>query len=485
MFEAVDYERDKALGFGRFKRACSRGALFPLQCVEPMTAAIWIRLVLFLLVSLVLLGGVRWYQRARQPSAEWARKLLHLGVGLLALVMPFLFHEIWPVLVVGLVYTLALALLRFGRLLREGPGQVLHSVSRTSLGEFSFVFAMCLIFLLAGDNTILYVIPLMILATADVAAAVVGVQYGRVRYDSEEGRLKSVEGSVAFFVVAFFCVHVPLLLFTNIGRLESLLLAAILAFMVMLAEAVSWNGLDNLIVPVVSFILLRWLIDETAAELALHLVVIVALASLVRVWRKRTTLAADALMGAVIFGYVVWVIGGWRWLLPPVLVFSTYTFLSQKIVPGLERVFHVRVLLAVSSGALVWLTLYTVLRTPQLFYAFVAALAANLSIITLVRQKHAAPATSPTELLARNCANGALILLPSTLVMAGFTLMAPVNFLLGLLAVLAAIGSFYIFQPSIEAYPVDLMRWLRQALAAGLSSVLPLAPLLLDASYFA
>lgn len=441
---------------------------------------VWIRLILVLTTSVLLLGAVRWYQRVRQPSAEWARKLLHLGVGFVALLMPSLFEEVWPVLVVGAFYVLTLAVLRFGHGLREGPGQVLYSVSRNSLGEFSFVFAMCLIFVLARERMVLYVIPLMILATADVAAALVGVEYGHRRYDSEEGRLKSVEGSFAFFVVAFFCVHIPLLLFTDIGRLESLLLAAILAFIVMLSEAVSWNGLDNLVIPVISFVLLRWLIAETALELALHLVVIAGLAALVRVWRKHTTLAADALMAAVIFGYVVWAIGGWRWLLPPLLVFCTYTALSQRAADAVQRLFHVKVLLAVGSAPLVWLTLYTALRTPQLFYAFTAALAANLSIITLVRQKHAAPATSSTELLLWNCANGALILLPSTLVMAGFTLTALANFLLGLLTVLTATGIFYCVQPSIEAYPVDLSRWLRQTLAAGLCSAFPLAPLLLS-----
>ena len=52
---------------------------------------------------------------------------------------------------------------------------------------------------------------------ADAVAALIGIRYGTLQYQTTEGT-KSVEGSVAFFFVAFLSVLVPLLVFTEVDR---------------------------------------------------------------------------------------------------------------------------------------------------------------------------------------------------------------------------------------------------------------------------
>jgi phytol kinase len=83
------------------------------------------------------------------------------------------------------------------------------------------------VFWLSPDDPLLFVIPMLVLSLADAVAALIGISYGRLRYESTDG-IKSAEGSAAFFCAAFFSVHVPLLLFTQVGRAETLLISLVL-----------------------------------------------------------------------------------------------------------------------------------------------------------------------------------------------------------------------------------------------------------------
>lgn len=435
----------------------------------------WFRLGFVLFVMCTLLLALRAYQVRSHPEPELVRKLFHLGGGLISLSFPWVFQEPWPVLLVGLLAAGAFAGLRTIPPLKSGMGQVLYGVERESLGEFFFLASVCLLFYFARGNKFLYVVPLLVLILADAVAALVGKQYGRVLYWSAEGE-KSAEGSLSFFVAAFFCVHIPLLLWTGVGRAESLLIAANIGVLVMLAEAIAWRGVDNLFIPLFSFVLLGFFWEQTATDLTAHLGVLLGLALLVRLWRNRTTLSDDALCGAVLFGYLVWTLADWHWLLPPLILFVTYTALSKKTMLDPIRLFNVRVLLGIASAALFWLFLYWSLEQPVFFYPYVAALSANLSIIALVRARHAAPQASLGGLLAINGGKGALILIPSLLAADGLTMSFFENLAVGMMAIFLATAYFCAVQPALETYPINLPRWIRQSILVGVTSVICLAP---------
>src|SRR5439155_15300388 len=120
-----------------------------------------------------------------------------------------------------------------------------------SLGEVYFPIAVAVLFVLylqeppepRARRLVLYCVPVLLLTLADALAALVGITYGRLKYPTADGS-KSFEGSIAFFTCAFFCVHVPLLLFTDTKRAETLLVALLLAWLATLFESVAWNGLD-------------------------------------------------------------------------------------------------------------------------------------------------------------------------------------------------------------------------------------------------
>jgi phytol kinase len=403
------------------------------------------------------------------------RKLFHLGGGVLCLWIQWVFQDLAPVLALGAATIGLFAALRAVPALRDGPGQVLAGVKRPTVGEFCFVTSFCLLFWLSAGDRLLYGVPLLVLAVADSFAALVGTAYGRYHFRAWRGR-KSVEGSVAFFLAAFLCVHVPVLLFTETGRTESLLIALNLALMVMMAEAAAWWGLDNLIIPLFSYVLLRSFLPMDATELIQHLAFLVGLSLFVRFWRQRTTLADDALFGVSLWGYVVWAMADWRWVVPPFLVILTYSVITRRTPHDHVGAFNFPVALANIVAGLLWLLLYHASGDGRYFYPFAAAFAANLAMIALVRHASWRPDSPMPEALGFSVVRGVLLLVPAILLVDGLTPAAVRNVISGAVAVALAAATFRAVQPAIDRFPVDTARWLRQAAVSIAASSLTLVP---------
>lgn len=306
------------------------------------------------LLSLVALVGVlHWYQVRRHPHPEVVRKLVHVGMGLVILPFPWLFPSPWPVVTLALVSVGAMLGLRALPALRHGPGSVLHAVQRQSLGEICYPIAVAIVFVLKRDQALLFVIPVLILALADAVAALIGITYGRLHYSSTDG-VKTAEGSLAFFTVAFLSVHVPLLLLTDVGRAQTLLIALVLGLLAMIVEAVAWNGLDNLFVPLLGYALLQRFWTLSAEALLGRLVMVLGLMGFLLLWRRHSRLSDSGLLGAALFGYAAWALGNLGWLLPPLVFFVGYGLLWP-----LERDRHgdkdLFVVAAVVAPGFVWL----------------------------------------------------------------------------------------------------------------------------------
>jgi phytol kinase len=204
---------------------------------------------------LLLLAGLEMYARRSAAPAEVTRKLLHSGSGALTLTFPFLFRDLWPVLLLTGTSAGVLAAVKFVAPFRARFGAVANRVARPTLGEFYFPLSVAVTFWLSrGEHPLLFVIPILVLTLADSACALVGERYGVMQF---AGSSKTLEGSVAFAVVAFFCVHVPLLLWSGVGGAHALLVAIAVALSAALLEAVASRGLDNLVVPIGGYFILR------------------------------------------------------------------------------------------------------------------------------------------------------------------------------------------------------------------------------------
>ncbi len=211
-----------------------------------------------ILLALVL-WGVSKLAKIAKLDPEIGRKLVHISLGLYCLTFPYVFGAVWEVVVTCGLAVMVFLLAR--GTMRKSLGGGLHAVQRTSYGELLFAVSVALLFWLKDGHfvslalhhkppvgPILYVLPLLILTLCDAASAVVGSRYGRKKFQIEEGS-KSVEGVVVFAVTAWLLSLIVILVMTDIGRNEAVLLSFIVAAFGALLEAASWRGLDNLFIP--------------------------------------------------------------------------------------------------------------------------------------------------------------------------------------------------------------------------------------------
>jgi phytol kinase len=341
------------------------------------------------------------------------------------------------------------------------------------VGEFCYIASICLLFWLAHDNKLLYSVPLLVLALADASAALIGEQYGQLPLH-KRGDRKSYEGAAAFALTTFFCVHVPVLLSGQSGRLESLLIAAGVGVMVMMAEVAAWWGIDNIIIPLWTYMLLKSLLPMDAATIAGHLAFLLLLALFMRFYRHHTTLGDDALFGATLWGYVVWIVGGWQWVIAPLIQLAAYATITAKTPQVKLQAFGFPVVLANIAGGFVWLLIHRQIGESRLLLPFAACFGANLAIIALVRQKTATPDIGARQAISGAVMRGMVVMVPTLLALNGFALTFAVDLAFALLALYAATALFHRVQPALSTFPVDGARWLRQAVIATATSVIAL-----------
>ena len=210
----------------------------------------WIGIGLVMATFAALLGVFSIIGPLLQP--EVLRKGLHISMGLTTLSFPWLFETPWPVVLVAAASTVAFLGFRSRFTLFRRLALAMQRIKRVSVGEYCFVAGTCIVFVLAQDDPVLYCIPMLLLTLADSAAALVGTAWGRHRYLTM-GDYKTLEGSAAFFLVAFACIAVPLAWFTPASNPESLAVAALIAFAVTVLEAAVGGGFDNLLVPLGAF----------------------------------------------------------------------------------------------------------------------------------------------------------------------------------------------------------------------------------------
>jgi phytol kinase len=206
-------------------------------------------IVVSVAMLLVIMAAVKTLGSRYAWSSELQRKSVHVATGLYALSLPLTFSERWPVLLlIGLVGAVMLVL-RLPRFAMSGLGSTLHGVERKSYGELLLALSVGFIFCLSLGNPVLYVLPIAVLTLSDAAAAMIGTRYGRRLFEVEAGT-KSLEGVAMFFLVTWIVAMVLLLLMTDIGRTNVVLLSFVIAAFGALVEADSWRGFDNLFVPV-------------------------------------------------------------------------------------------------------------------------------------------------------------------------------------------------------------------------------------------
>jgi len=429
----------------------------------------WVAILVVLGALGLLLGAAVVVRRRFGLSAEGSRKLVHVGMGVVTLAFPWLFERPAPVFLLCGAGATLLVLVRFWPPLRNRLGGALGDVERASFGEFYFPVAVATLFAMTHHQPIRYVVPILLLGFADAVAALVGRRYGLTHYETQEGH-KTWEGSLAFFTVAFFVIHVPLLLFTDTGRVQTLLIAVTLGLVSTLFEAIAWRGLDNLLVPLMGYAILSTYLRLSTGELLARLGVTIALVAFVWAWRRRTDLNGAALFASALGGYACFAVGGWHWMLPPLVLFVAYTAFTPETQKHNPRTQDVRAVLGIMGPGLLWLMLYHEVERPEWYLPFVASYAAQLSFSGIAQLAYRFPSMSGGRLVTR-CAvfSWALLMVPYATWM---RLMGGDLRLFFMDAAMVALGvglssvAFWWLQPDIRDLPRTSGRWLRQGLFA-------------------
>lgn len=379
----------------------------------------WMGIAVVVALTSGLLASVWTWRRRLQPAAEHTRKAVHIGMGLVASVLPWLFDRTWPVLVltVGLAAAFV-ALKAFGR--RSDLGAAMHDIGRESRGDLYFAVSVAALWLLSDGDRLLFLVPVIVLTLGDAVAALVGQRFGR-RYFDDGQTGKTLEGSAALFVVTFLSVVVPMTLAGRMPLVDGALLATTLALLVTLLEAMAWHGLDNLFVPIGAYLLVRSGVMLSTSALVWRLAVAVAVVAAVATSRRRTTLSDAALAGAATAIYAAWALRGWGWVVPPAALLLVYTMLFPRPDGSRDREHDIRAVGGVALPALAWLFVGQLGGGRDTFVPYVSTFVAQMAMIGVVHASGQAAAARRPALLPV-ALGGALVMLPVVLLVRPWSL---------------------------------------------------------------
>lgn len=193
---------------------------------------------------LALFGLAELLYHFGKVRAEWTRKIVHMGTGLLTLLFPVVLVSHWQVLFLCASFlVILLASLKFGWL----PS--INAIDRFSYGSILFpmiVYALFGVFQMADRGLIVFYLPILILAICDPVAALVGKRFPFGKYRVIGGG-KSAAGSLAFFASALLVTAVTVSTFNDVH--SGTLLLVLVPAVATLAEALGVKGMDNFTIP--------------------------------------------------------------------------------------------------------------------------------------------------------------------------------------------------------------------------------------------
>ena len=270
-----------------------------------MTDVICASIISIIFLSLFVIAEIL---RKKGAKAEMTRKFVHFGGAFVTIFFPFILTSHWTVLALAIGFALIMLFTKkFGWL------QSVHGVMRKSDGAIYHPIAIytCFLYSQILNQPMFYVISILILAISDALAALVGKSYGANEYLVEVGTRKTIEGSVTFFLTSFLIVHLILLLTTQTGRLESVLIALLISIMVTVFEGVSLKGADNLFIPIGTMFILSKNITPTVEGISFQIFALIGFLIgylIVMLPYKRIGFSGVTLLGLI--NYIIWALLG-------------------------------------------------------------------------------------------------------------------------------------------------------------------------------
>jgi phytol kinase len=207
-------------------------------------------LCLTTLVALVLIAEILWEQR--KLKGEYLRKLIHISGGTFIAFWPW-FMSWGAIQVLGVLALLGFLINRELKLFN-----FLGRLKRISSGEIFFSLAIIICATLTTSK-VFFAVSILMVALADGLAAVMGTAYGLHRWKyTIYGHTKTLIGSMTFWIVAILILGAGLLFaHDSISFNNYILIIFALPPVLTTVENFSVYGLDNLVLPVVTLVILQ------------------------------------------------------------------------------------------------------------------------------------------------------------------------------------------------------------------------------------
>lgn len=302
---------------------------------------------------MLAIAMIRAFGKRHGWSAEVQRKAVHMLVGLYAMALPLFFATDMPVVVLVVLAIVAMIAMRVSAGRLGEAGAAIHSVERRGLGDIWLAVAVGFLFLRSGGSYILYGLPLAIITLSDAAAALTGSTYGRRRFVTEAG-VKSWEGIIAFTTVGWIVSMAMLLLFSDAGRGEVILLGLVIAAFGAMVEAVSWRGLDNLFVPLAIHFYLRGFLDAGPLAICLTAILFFAITAMAQGASRWLQLAPHTARAFAVALFIIAGVGGPYGVAMPALAIAAF-LLARRYLPVGKGHPELDFLATICGGAAIWL----------------------------------------------------------------------------------------------------------------------------------
>jgi dolichol kinase len=220
-------------------------------------------MLLRLIVACFFVGSAIFFAEVARAnkwvSGERARKIIHILIGVWGAWLPLWLG--WrSIIVLGIMLFLGVVLANHLKLFKS-----IHSIGRSTIGEYLFPVSMVLIAIFF-KNTIIFAAAMLELGVADGLAAVIGTRYGKKTVFKVFGQKKSKHGTITFFICSLFIIfwaiysfHASIIGTSLTGLVVTLFLSSALSVVLTAAELMGIKGIDNITVPLITAISLSLL----------------------------------------------------------------------------------------------------------------------------------------------------------------------------------------------------------------------------------
>ncbi|HWI63145.1 MAG TPA: DUF92 domain-containing protein [Symbiobacteriaceae bacterium] len=251
-------------------------------------------------------------------STEFARKIIHVGVG-------FWIFGTFALFTNPLMAAIPPLTAAAGNWVIHKRGLLKATATEPeNLGTVFFPISFAILILLAWDEPVAVLGGVMAMTIGDAVAASAGMRWGKRTYTTLGGKTKSLEGSIAMFAGAWAAIWAVAGLDPAFMGLS--LLAAMVATC---AEALGIKGRDNLWVPLSAGATLYFglYLTQSMAD-GLGAGALLAASIGVLAWLKGS-LTPSGVLGAIITGTLLFGLGGWTGGLALIAFFASSSLLSR------------------------------------------------------------------------------------------------------------------------------------------------------------